>query len=504
MSDFTKKYEDVTAQKQAWRRPAKVEINIPHAASCAEQKVSESFAEIHLSWQRLSHKLKADLGEAKWRAWIKPLVVQAIEDGVLILQAESSFLRNRVITNYAEKLRLLAKIEFGGVKAINVVLKDEERRWVEPQTKLPAASSGPDYPPRLSATAGAANTTELSGHVEGLDSRLTFDNFVVGAPNQLAFAIAKRVAESAEATYNPLFLYGGVGLGKTHLMHAIAWEISFRQPHRKVMYLSAEKFMYRFIRALRYRDMMSFKEQFRSVDVLMIDDVQFISGKDSTQEEFFHTFNALVEDGRQVVLSADKSPTDLSGMEERLRSRLGWGMVADIHPADYELRLGILQARRDKSGVDVSDKVLDFLARKITSNIREIEGAFNRIVAHATLVGREITVETSRELLADLLRASSRRITVDEIQKQVASHFHIRVADMFSARRSRQIARPRQIAMYLAKNLTSLSYPEIGRSFGNRDHTTIMHAVRKIEELMISDTELSDDVSLLKSVLSDH
>ena len=287
-------------------------------------------------------------------------------------------------------------------------------------------------------------------------------------------------------------------------MHAIAWEISFRQPHRKVMYLSAEKFMYRFIRALRYRDMMSFKEQFRSVDVLMIDDVQFISGKDSTQEEFFHTFNALVEDGRQVVLSADKSPTDLSGMEERLRSRLGWGMVADIHPSDYELRLGILQARRDKSGVDVSDKVLDFLARKITSNIREIEGAFNRIVAHATLVGRQITVETSRELLADLLRASSRRITVDEIQKQVANHFHIRAADMFSARRSRQIARPRQIAMYLAKNLTSLSYPEIGRRFGNRDHTTIMHAVRKVEELMVSDTELSDDVSLLKSVLADY
>ncbi len=504
MSNFTKKHGDVTAAKQAWHRPAQAKNKLPPTTSNVEQNAGESVADIHLSWQRLSHKLKADLGEAKWKAWIKPLVVQAIDDGVLTLQAESSFLRNRVLTNYAEKVRLLAKIEFNGVNTIDVVLKDEERRPAAPQTITPASSSGPTYPPRLSASAEAVNTPASSGRVEGLDSRLTFDNFVVGAPNQLAFAIAKRVAESAEATYNPLFLYGGVGLGKTHLMHAIAWEISFRQPHRKVMYLSAEKFMYRFIRALRYRDMMSFKEQFRSVDVLMIDDVQFISGKDSTQEEFFHTFNALVEDGRQVVLSADKSPTDLSGMEERLRSRLGWGMVADIHPADYELRLGILQARRDKSGVDVSDKVLDFLARKITSNIREIEGAFNRIVAHATLVGREITVETSRELLADLLRASSRRITVDEIQKQVASHFHIRVADMFSARRSRQIARPRQIAMYLAKNLTSLSYPEIGRRFGNRDHTTIMHAVRKVEELMVSDTELSDDVSLLKSVLSDH
>ena len=504
MSDFTKKHEEVPAKKRARHSSAQAEKTLLHAASYTGQNVSESVADMHLSWQRLSHKLKVDLGEAKWKAWIKPLVVQSIECGVLTLQAESSFLRNRVLTNYAEKLRLLAKIEFGEVKAVEVVLKDEDRGWVTPQKTLPTSSSGPEYPPRLSAAAEDVNTHASLGHVEGLDSRLTFENFVVGAPNQLAFAIAKRVTESAEATYNPLFLYGGVGLGKTHLMHAIAWEISFRQPHRKVMYLSAEKFMYRFIRALRYRDMMSFKEQFRSVDVLMIDDVQFISGKDSTQEEFFHTFNALVEDGRQVVLSADKSPTDLSGMEERLRSRLGWGMVADIHPADYELRLGILQVRRDKSGVDVSDKVLDFLARKITSNIREIEGAFNRIVAHATLVGREITVETSRELLADLLRASSRRITVDEIQKQVASHFHIRVADMFSARRSRQIARPRQIAMFLAKNLTSLSYPEIGRRFGNRDHTTIMHAVRKVEELMVSDTELSDDVSLLKSVLADH
>ena len=223
-----------------------------------------------------------------------------------------------------------------------------------------------------------------------------------------------------------------------------------------------------------------------------------------TQEEFFHTFNALVDDGRQVILSADKSPTDLSGMEERLRSRLGWGMVADIHPADYELRLGILQARREQAAIDISDKVLEFLANRITSNIREIEGAFNRIVAHATLVGREITIESCREVLSDLLRANNRRVSVDEIQKKVAHHFNIKIADMFSARRSRQIARPRQIAMYLAKNLTSMSYPEIGKRFGNRDHTTIMHAVRKVEELMEQDAGLCDDVNLLKSLLVDQ
>ncbi|MBT5727897.1 MAG: chromosomal replication initiator protein DnaA, partial [Alphaproteobacteria bacterium] len=260
----------------------------------------------------------------------------------------------------------------------------------------------------------------------------------------------------------------------------------------------------RFIRALRYRDMMSFKEQFRSVDVLMIDDVQFISGKDSTQEEFFHTFNALVEDGRQVILSADKSPTDLSGMEERLRSRLGWGMVADIHPANYELRLGILQSRRERCDVLVPDKVLEFLANRITSNIREIEGAFNRLVAQATLVGRDITVEMAHEVLSDLLRSNNRRVTVEDIQKQVASYYNIRTADMFSARRSRTVARPRQIAMYLSKDLTTFSYPEIGRRFGGRDHTTIMHAVRKVGELLRDDAEIADDISTLKANLVDN
>ena len=479
-------------------------------------------AEQNLLWQRVSHRLKTELGDAKWRAWIKPLLVKEFTSENLVLKASTSFLRDRVLANYLDKIRLLAATETSARPNVRVVLASEIEAPSAAGSSHDAgpalarnglskdglskvgsggASSHAPYPPRLSQM----QETEARAHpgIEGLDTRFTFENFVVGAPNQLAFAIAKRVAESPEATYNPLFLYGGVGLGKTHLMHAIAWEIHFRQPHRKVMYLSAEKFMYRFIRALRYRDMMSFKEQFRSVDVLMVDDVQFISGKDSTQEEFFHTFNALVEDGRQVVLSADKSPTDLSGMEERLRSRLGWGMVADIHPSDYELRLGILQARREKLGVDVPDKVLDFLARKITSNIREVEGAFNRITAYATLIGHAVTVETTKEVLSDLLRSSNRKISIDDIQKQVAAHFNIRVADMFSARRARQIARPRQIAMFLAKNLTSLSYPEIGRQFGNRDHTTIMHAVRKIEELMEADAGLADDVSLLKSVLAD-
>ncbi len=301
--------------------------------------------------------------------------------------------------------------------------------------------------------------------------------------------------------FNPLFLYGGVGLGKTHLLHAIGWEIQKQTPARSVIYLSAEKFMYRFIRALREQNTVDFKDQFRSVDVLMIDDVQFISGKDSTQEEFFHTFNALVDQRRQIVLSADKSPSDLEGIQDRLKSRLNCGLVADIHAANYELRLGILQSKAEHLGVEVPGKVQEFLAHRITSNVRELEGALNRVVAHAQLVGRDITLETTQEVLQDLLRARERRVTIEEIQKQVAAHFHVRVSDMHSARRARSVARPRQVAMYLAKSLTSRSLPEIGRMFGGRDHTTVMHAVRKVEELTARDSALAEDVELLRSML---
>ncbi|MCA8932334.1 MAG: chromosomal replication initiator protein DnaA, partial [Rhodospirillaceae bacterium] len=293
---------------------------------------------------------------------------------------------------------------------------------------------------------------------------------------------------------------GGVGLGKTHLMHAIAWHLRRARPDRRVLYLSAEKFMYQFIRALRFKDTMNFKQMFRSVDVLMIDDVQFISGKEATQEEFFHTFNALVDENRQVVVSADKSPTQLD-IEDRLKSRLGWGLVADIHPTNYELRLGILHSKAEKLPVRAPDKVLEFLAHRLSANVRELEGALNRLAAHAELVGRPITLDSTQELLADVLRASDRRVTIDEIQKAVASHFRIKVSDMHSARRARAVARPRQVAMWLCKQLTPRSLPEIGRKFGGRDHTTVMHAVRKIEELSATDASFAEDLELLRRTL---
>ena len=491
--------------------PSRANAYVPHVTDQGDKTpnfdkgdfaplVGDSTPHIDLEsrWEKVSARMRTDLGDAAWRSWIKPLRVAALQNSMLTIEADSSLARDRVNSQYADRLRVISAAEFTGVKRVEVRLAARPQSIVE-------------RPPRITDTATSSSSATSSSvgsapdkfdPLAGLDPRYTFANFVVGKPNELAFAVARRTAESEKVAFNPLFLYGGVGLGKTHLMHAIAWHIREQTPSRKVMYLSAEKFMYRFVRALRFRDTMSFKEQFRSVDVLMIDDVQFISGKDSTQEEFFHTFNALVEDGRQVIISADKSPTDLEGMEERLRSRLGWGMVADIHPADYELRLGILQAKAERAHIQIPDKVLEFLAHKIVSNVRELEGALNRIMAHAMLVGREITIESTADLLADLLRASSRQISVDSIQKQVAAHYGIRVSEMFSARRARNIARPRQVAMYLTKNLTSLSYPEIGRQFGGRDHTTVMHAVKTIETLTVSDSRLGEDVDLLRSLLS--
>lgn len=334
-----------------------------------------------------------------------------------------------------------------------------------------------------------------------LVKRFSFKDFVVGQPNELAYAAARRVAESAEVAFNPLFLYGGVGLGKTHLMHAIAWHIRETQPERRVAYLSAEKFMSLFIQAVRHRDTIAFKDEFRSVDVLMIDDIHFIGGKEASQEEFFHTFNALVDQNHQVVVSADKSPSDLEGLEDRLKSRLGWGLVADIHPTNYELRLSILQAKAESIALEIPPQVLEFLSHKISSNIRELEGALNRIEAHAILIGRPVTLEMVQDVLHDLLKANDRRVTIEEIQKKVAEHFNIKLSEMFSPRRARSVARPRQIAMYLSKQLTTRSLPEIGRRFGNRDHTTVMHAVRKVEELRSLDAAIDEDVELLRRML---
>ena len=451
-------------------------------------------------WANVSARLKSELGETQWRNWIKPLSVVALDDGCLSLAVASRLTRERVISQYLDKMRMLSAAENAAITDIDVLLRTSQS--VQRAYQPPRLSEMPFTDNRSDS---AQQQKELTDQSDWLDSRYTFENFVVAKPNELAYAAAMRVAESdnVSPSFNPLFIYGGVGLGKTHLMHAIAWESRKRDPSRNVIYLTAEKFMNQFVAALRRKDTMSFKERFRAADVLMVDDVQFMSGKESIQEEFFHTLNEIVDEGRQVILSADKSPSNLDGVKERLRSRMSWGMVADIHPSNYELRLGILQARREGVSVNVPNKVLEFLAHKITTNIRELEGALNRLIAHATLVGRTVSVEMARDVLSDLLRASNRMVSVDEIQKHVSAHYNIRTTDMFSNRRAAMIARPRQIAMYLAKDLTSLSYPAIGRSFGGRDHTTVMHAVKKVEQLLAEDPALSSDVDLLRALLAD-
>jgi chromosomal replication initiator protein len=458
-------------------------------------------------WDRVKTRLKQEFGETAFKSWVKPITPTGMHNGEVELAVPTRFMRDWIATHYGERIRALWSGENPSVRRVTLKVAGSaangralERTAERSPGERPARTGeakGAD-PARGAKPAGVPLGAELSAP---LDSRYTFENFVVGKPNELAYAAAKRVAESDQVSFNPLFLYGGVGLGKTHLMHAIACEIRQRSPQRKVVYLSAEKFMYSFVRALRNQDTVSFKEQFRSVDVLMIDDVQFISGKDATQEEFFHTFNALVDQGRQLVLSADKSPSNLEEIGDRLRSRLASGLVADLHPTTFELRLGILDAKADQLGIPVPQKVKEFLAHKICSNVRELEGALTRLVAHVQLVGGQITLETAQDLLQDLLRAHDRRLSMEEIQKRVAEHFKIRISDMSSARRARAVARPRQVAMYLSKQLTSRSLPEIGRAFGGRDHTTVMHAVRKVEELVKSDSAFAEDVELLTRML---
>ncbi|MBD87943.1 MAG: chromosomal replication initiator protein DnaA [Rhodospirillaceae bacterium] len=442
----------------------------------------------------MRRRLRSEYGEVAFENWLNRLDLANLSGDCLVLSAPSRFMRDWVAPRYGDRIRALWRLEDPSVKNVDIVVREAEAPNFRANGPTDAVM------PVNSIPAGRSVDEEAVDAL--LDPKLTFENFVVGKPNEFAHAAARRVSESDDASFNPLFIYGGVGLGKTHLMQGIAWRLRQRQPQKQVMYLSAEKFMYRFVRALRFKNIMGFKELFRSVDVLMVDDVQFMDGKDATQEEFFHTFNALVEQGRQIVVSGDRSPSDLEGMEERMRSRLGCGLVAEVHSTSYELRLGILQAKAEELlEASVPDKVLEFLAHKITANVRELEGALNRVVAHATLVGRPISLDSAQEVLHDLLRAHERRVTIEDIQKRVSDYYNIRVAEMSSARRAQMVARPRQVAMYLAKQLTSRSLPEIGRKFGNRDHTTVMHAIKKVEQVSHSDPSFGEDVELLRRML---
>ncbi|MEL6466364.1 MAG: chromosomal replication initiator protein DnaA [Pseudomonadota bacterium] len=447
-------------------------------------------------WGQLRQRLLKTVGQNNYTTWIEPLQFRDLRDGIATFDVPTNFMGNYVSQNFSDLILHELKSEDDSIRRLSfAVAANSQNR--------PSAVDAPAAGPAL-ATAGKSAQSGLSA--APLDKRFTFDSFVVGKPNELAHAAAKRVAEGGPVTFNPLFLYGGVGLGKTHLMHAIAWELQTRRPDLNVLYLSAEQFMYRFVQALRDRKMMDFKEMFRSVDVLMVDDVQFIAGKDSTQEEFFHTFNALVDQNKQIIISADRAPGEIKDLEDRVKSRLQCGLVVDLHPTDYELRLGILQSKVEQQmltypGLRVEDGVLEFLAHRISTNVRVLEGALTRLFAFASLVGRKIDMDLTQDCLADVLRASERKITVEEIQRKVSEHYNIRLSDMIGPKRLRAYARPRQVAMYLAKHMTSRSLPEIGRRFGGRDHTTVMHGVRKIEELKQSDGQIAEDLELLRRSL---
>jgi chromosomal replication initiator protein len=437
-------------------------------------------------WQDVRQGLRLSMGARSFDHWLKPVQFSGYDSalGVVCMVAGSSFMANWVKTHHADRLLQAWKAACPDVRALSI----------EATGDTPTAQLLPEASEIVEAVP--------IDDVNPFDPRLTFGRFVTGAGNTVAANAARALSEGKGDRFSPLFIHAQTGQGKTHLLHAIGHAWRAANPGKTVLYMSAERFMYEFVSAMRARDTLSFKARLRSADLLMIDDVQFIAGKETTQEEFLHTVDEIICNGGKLVISADRGPHALGGVEGRILSRLTQGLVADIKPADFTLRRAIIGAKAAAmEGVRISDTVLDLLAGRIASNIRELEGALNRLVAYAALGDRDVTPEFAEEVLADMFRAGQRRITIDEIQKRVSEHFRIRQAEMVSARRAREVARPRQIAMYLAKQLTPRSLPEIGRRFGGRDHTTVIHAVRQIERLRGIDNDIDNDVRALMRAL---
>lgn len=440
-------------------------------------------------WSEIKILLKKEIGETMFRNWILPLELENVKGGTVIFSSNSDLVIDRVERFYSERIIYLWKSFNKDLIRIKLYHKFQKENF---QKENSSDTSKKDI-------LEDENFNDNIIFESRLDNRLSFENFIIGPSNELACAAAKRVANFKKISFNPLFLYGGVGLGKTHLLNSIALEIGNNYPNKKVIYMSAEKFMYVFVKSLQSNNAINFKESFRSVDVLLIDDIQFISSKEKTREEFFHTFNELIEKGCQIVLSADKSPNEIKDFDDRLRSRLGWGLVTDIHQTNYKLRLKILKSKINKISTKIPDNVLEFIAHKVKSNVRELEGALNRIIAHSTLVNSKVTIEKAYTILKDILKANEKQLSINDIQKIVANHFSVKISEMLSSRRSRSLVIPRQIAMYLCKELTHFSYPEIGRNFGGRDHTTVIYASNKIEDYIKNDSKISEDINIIKA-----
>jgi chromosomal replication initiator protein len=440
-------------------------------------------------WQRCSDHLEQDIPAQQFNTWIRPL--QAVEEpDQLKLLAPNRFVLDWVKNHYLDTIQQILDSLCHGNTPRAVVEIGSKKRAV----RQPALQSAP-----ITVTPEPNRQAPIESN---LNPSFVFDTFVEGKSNQLARAASMQIGENPGRAYNPLFIYGGVGLGKTHLMHAVGNMMLKRNPDARVVYLHSERFVAEMVKALQHNTIEQFKKKYRSVNALLIDDIQFFAGKERSQEEFFHTFNALFESQQQIILSSDRFPKEVSGLEERLKSRFGWGLTVAIEPPDLETRVAILQSKALQLNAELPSEVAFFMGKRIRSNIRELEGALRRVIANATFTGKEINLDFAKNALRDMIAAHDKQVTIENIQKTVAEYFQIRTSDLLSAKRSRSIARPRQIAMTLAKELTNHSLPEIGNAFGGRDHTTVIHATRKVKELRESDARISEDYSNLLRTLS--
>jgi len=443
---------------------------------------------VSLLWEKCLQQLEGEFPPQQINTWIRPLQASAANDE-LCLFAPNKFVLDWVSDNYLSKIKTIVADLEG--KPTPVLLKiGSSKTTVLPSIKKIAPSS-------LKTTRNAEPTIS-----HNLNTTFVFDSFVVGKSNELAKAASIQVSENPGSAYNPLFIYGGVGLGKTHLMHSIGNNILKQNKHAKVSFLSSERFVSDMVKSLQKNTINEFKNYYRSLDLLLIDDIQFFAKKERSQEEFFHTFNTLIENNKQIVLTCDCYPKEINGLEERLKSRFGWGLPIAIEPPDLETRVAILKSKAALSGIDLADEVAFFMGNRIKSNVRELEGALRRVIANANFTGQPITLDFAKEALRDLIALQNKRIGIDNIQKTVAEYYKIRMADLLSSKRTRSIARPRQVAMALAKELTSYSLPEIGSQFGGRDHTTVLHATRKVKELCESDQKIDEDYKNLLRTLS--
>ncbi len=447
-------------------------------------------------WLRCQESLISEIQAQQLNTWIRPL--QAIETkDQLNLLAPNRFVQDWVKQNFLAQIEALAKqISNNDLLVVTISVGSSNQRKNSPS----------EYKnEKLKINQDKTTPKEIQNKFEhGLNRLFTFDNYVGGKSNQLARAAAIQVSENPGSSYNPLFIYGGVGLGKTHLMHAIGNQILNHNPEARILYLHSERYMQDMVRSIKENSVNSFKQFYRSLNVLLIDDIQFFAGKDRTQEEFFHTFNVLMENSQQIVMSCDRYPKEIEGLEDRLKSRFGWGLTVAIEPPELETRVAILQSKAEQMGINLSHEVAFFIGKRIRSNIRELEGALRRVIATSQFTGLAITLESAKDALKDLIALQNRMVTIENIQKTVAQFFKVKLDDLLSSGRSRSIARPRQIAMSLAKELTNHSLPEIGKAFGGRDHTTVLHACRKVAELKEEDPKIEEDYQTLLRTLSNN